>query len=80
MATQYANNIRVVPGSFVPPLKEQLVSPLPPRYRLRDLILGDYAFGDDGERYVLALDLCFVTGMTHTRHDLYEFITSSTII
>lgn len=24
--------------------------PLPPRYRLRDLILGDYAFNDDGER------------------------------
>lgn len=24
---------------------------LPPRYRLRDLILGDYAFNDDGERY-----------------------------
>ncbi|XP_048506831.1 potassium channel subfamily T member 2 isoform X20 [Athalia rosae] len=23
---------------------------LPPRYRLRDLILGDYAFNDDGER------------------------------
>lgn len=25
---------------------------LPPRYRLRDLILGDYAFNDDGERWV----------------------------
>lgn len=24
--------------------------PLPPRYRLRDLIMGDYAFNDDGER------------------------------
>lgn len=24
--------------------------PLPPRYRFRDLILGDYAFNDDGER------------------------------
>lgn len=24
---------------------------LPPRYRLRDLILGDYAFNDDGERW-----------------------------
>jgi hypothetical protein len=23
---------------------------LPPRYRLRDLLLGDYAFNDDGER------------------------------
>lgn len=23
---------------------------LPPRYRLRDLILGDFAFNDDGER------------------------------
>lgn len=32
--------------------KEQEVvpPPLPPRYRLRDLILGDYAFNDDGER------------------------------
>lgn len=24
--------------------------PLPPRYRLRDLLLGDFAFNDDGER------------------------------
>lgn len=24
--------------------------PLPTRYRLRDLLLGDYAFNDDGER------------------------------
>ena len=48
--TQYVLNTRVVPGSLVPPLKEQLTSPLPPRYRLRDLILGDYAVGDDGER------------------------------
>jgi hypothetical protein len=23
---------------------------LPPRYRLRDLLLGDFAFNDDGER------------------------------
>lgn len=23
---------------------------LPPRYRFRDLLLGDYAFRDDGER------------------------------
>jgi hypothetical protein len=23
---------------------------LPPRYRFRDLILGDFAFNDDGER------------------------------
>lgn len=27
-------------------------SPLPPRYRLRDLIMGDYAFNDDGVRSV----------------------------
>lgn len=26
------------------------VPPLPPRYRLRDLFMGDYAFNDDGER------------------------------
>lgn len=26
------------------------VPPLPPRYRLRDLILGDFAYGDDGQR------------------------------
>lgn len=30
--------------------KEKEVPPLPPRYRLRDLIMGDYAFNDDGER------------------------------
>lgn len=30
--------------------KEVVPPPLPPRYRLRDLILGDYAFNDDGER------------------------------
>lgn len=24
--------------------------PLPPRYRLRDLLLGEFAFNDDGER------------------------------
>lgn len=23
---------------------------MPPRYRLRDLLLGDFAFNDDGER------------------------------
>lgn len=23
---------------------------LPPRYRFRDLLLGDFAFNDDGER------------------------------
>ncbi|GFS74803.1 hypothetical protein NPIL_47891, partial [Nephila pilipes] len=27
-----------------------VVPPMPPRYRLRDLILGDFAFGDDGQR------------------------------
>lgn len=35
--------------------KEVVVPPppaLPPRYRFRDLILGDYAFNDDGERSV----------------------------
>lgn len=32
--------------------KEKEVPPLPPRYRLRDLIMGDYAFNDDGERSV----------------------------
>ncbi|XP_075735912.1 slowpoke 2 isoform X3 [Rhipicephalus microplus] len=26
------------------------VAPLPPRYRFRDLILGDFAYGDDGTR------------------------------
>ncbi|XP_040072110.2 potassium channel subfamily T member 2 [Ixodes scapularis] len=26
------------------------VTPLPPRYRFRDLILGDFAYGDDGTR------------------------------
>lgn len=30
--------------------KDVVPPPLPPRYRLRDLILGDYAFNDDGER------------------------------
>jgi hypothetical protein len=29
---------------------KDVVPPLPPRYRFRDLILGDYAFNDDGER------------------------------
>lgn len=24
--------------------------PLPPRYRLRDLLLGDHAYADDGDR------------------------------
>lgn len=27
-----------------------VVPPMPPRYRLRDLILGDVAFTDDGQR------------------------------
>jgi hypothetical protein len=31
-------------------LDKDVVPPLPPRYRFRDLILGDYAFNDDGER------------------------------
>ncbi|KAM7305359.1 hypothetical protein ISCGN_015256 [Ixodes scapularis] len=30
------------------------VTPLPPRYRFRDLILGDFAYGDDGTRYTAA--------------------------
>jgi hypothetical protein len=30
--------------------EKDVVPPLPPRYRFRDLILGDYAFNDDGER------------------------------
>lgn len=29
-----------------------VVPPMPPRYRLRDLILGDVAFTDDGQRWV----------------------------
>lgn len=28
---------------------------LPPRYRFRDLLLGDFAFTDDGQRYVTLL-------------------------
>lgn len=32
-----------------------VVPPMPPRYRLRDLILGDVAFTDDGQRWVLHL-------------------------
>jgi hypothetical protein len=31
-------------------LEKDVVPPLPPRYRFRDLIMGDYAFNDDGER------------------------------
>jgi hypothetical protein len=31
-------------------LDKDVVPPLPPRYRFRDLIMGDYAFNDDGER------------------------------
>lgn len=53
--SQFAS-ISLAANSVVPPLvkKEQLlVTPLPPRYRLRDLILGDYAYADDGERFVL---------------------------
>ncbi|KAK9738911.1 hypothetical protein QE152_g9513 [Popillia japonica] len=30
--------------------ERDIVPPLPPRYRLRDLFMGDYAFNDDGER------------------------------
>ena len=35
---------------------------LPPRYRFRDLLLGDFAFRDDGERWVNRRhsSLCFV--------------------
>jgi len=44
----------VLAGSGVPPLPNPILSPLPPRYRLRDLILGDYAYADDGERYGLS--------------------------
>lgn len=32
------------------PLWDSPDTPLPPRYRLRDLLLGDFAFNDDGER------------------------------
>lgn len=28
----------------------QTQAPLPPRYRFRDLLLGDFAFRDDGQR------------------------------
>ena len=31
----------------------------PPRYRFRDLLLGDFAFNDDGERLVLLLSSVF---------------------
>jgi hypothetical protein len=31
-------------------LEKDVVPPLPPRYRFRDLIMGDYAFNDDGVR------------------------------
>ncbi|XP_017780483.1 PREDICTED: uncharacterized protein LOC108565489 [Nicrophorus vespilloides] len=34
-------------------IEKDTVPPLPPRYRLRDLIMGDYAFNDDGERFGL---------------------------
>ncbi|GLV33943.1 hypothetical protein CBL_11173 [Carabus blaptoides fortunei] len=44
--------------------KEVVVPPpLPPRYRLRDLILGDYAFNDDGERSVF--DSAYVFNVTN---------------
>ena len=46
--TSLTNNIHstATTSSVVPPLAK----PLPPRYRFRDLILGDYAYADDGER------------------------------
>jgi hypothetical protein len=31
-------------------LEVRTMSSLPPRYRFRDLLLGDFAFRDDGER------------------------------
>ncbi|KAL1483032.1 hypothetical protein MTO96_033401 [Rhipicephalus appendiculatus] len=31
------------------------VAPLPPRYRFRDLILGDFAYGDDGTSFAFLL-------------------------
>lgn len=38
-------------GMAGPPVREtEVVPPLPPRYRFRDLIMGDFAFNDDGER------------------------------
>lgn len=51
--TQIANN--VCSNSGVPPLSNPLLTPLPPRYRLRDLILGDFAYADDGERFVFSI-------------------------
>jgi hypothetical protein len=33
-------------------MEKEACPPLPPRYRFRDLIMGDYAFNDDGERSV----------------------------
>ncbi len=48
-----ANN--VCSSSGVPPLSNPLLTPLPPRYRLRDLILGDFAYADDGERFVFSI-------------------------
>ncbi|EFN75195.1 hypothetical protein EAI_08859 [Harpegnathos saltator] len=47
---------------------------LPPRYRLRDLILGDYAFNDDGERIRLPATFsaatCFVEYITNASINL----------
>lgn len=40
--------------------KEVVPRPLPARYRLRDLILGDYAFNDDGERWVKLNNCCVI--------------------
>lgn len=42
--------------------KEVVSPPLPARYRLRDLILGDYAFNDDGERLVPFVSLISTRG------------------
>ena len=42
---------------------------LPPRYRFRDLLMGDFAFRDDGERWVFELDF----GIARNRKRLIPF-------
>lgn len=42
---------------FLPPADDlESKMPLPPRYRFRDLLLGDFAFTDDGQRWVTSIN------------------------
>lgn len=49
---------------------------LPPRYRFRDLLLGDFAFTDDGQRWVTSIVFCYAS-FGHVYSWIISFIVST---